>query len=159
MPASREVTGKAHAVFPRWKVLAIVATALLVCSFAFELLPRERPWTRWPKWAQRHIVLGLDLQGGSHILLEVDSRRGSQGEGRRRCGTTCAACVRDDQARLHRPSSVRGNTVEVRVRSGAACQAALPKLSASCRSRSAACCSATGQRTVDVVDAGGGLFR
>jgi preprotein translocase subunit SecD len=27
----------------------------------------------WPKWAQRHVVLGLDLQGGSHILLEVDS--------------------------------------------------------------------------------------
>ena len=28
----------------------------------------------WPKWAQRHIVLGLDLQGGSHILLEVDTK-------------------------------------------------------------------------------------
>ena len=28
----------------------------------------------WPAWAQRHIVLGLDLQGGSHILLEVDDR-------------------------------------------------------------------------------------
>ena len=28
---------------------------------------------RWPEWAQRHIVLGLDLQGGSHILLEVDA--------------------------------------------------------------------------------------
>ena len=27
----------------------------------------------WPAWAQRHVVLGLDLQGGSHILLEVDT--------------------------------------------------------------------------------------
>lgn len=27
---------------------------------------------RLPEWAQRTIVLGLDLQGGSHILLEVD---------------------------------------------------------------------------------------
>src|SRR5262245_9789868 len=26
-----------------------------------------------PGWAQRTIVLGLDLQGGSHILLEVDA--------------------------------------------------------------------------------------
>jgi protein-export membrane protein SecD len=26
-----------------------------------------------PSWAQRTIVLGLDLQGGSHILLEVDA--------------------------------------------------------------------------------------
>ena len=27
----------------------------------------------WPAWAQRHLVLGLDLQGGSYLLLEVDS--------------------------------------------------------------------------------------
>ena len=27
----------------------------------------------WPVWAQRHIVLGLDLQGGSYLLLEVNS--------------------------------------------------------------------------------------
>src|SRR5208283_2255704 len=27
----------------------------------------------WPSWAQRHIVLGLDLQGGSSLLLEVDT--------------------------------------------------------------------------------------
>ena len=37
-----------------------------------EFLPRATVQS-WPKWAQRHIVLGLDLQGGSHILLEVDS--------------------------------------------------------------------------------------
>jgi preprotein translocase subunit SecD len=28
----------------------------------------------WPKWAQRHIVLGLDLQGGSYMLLQVDTK-------------------------------------------------------------------------------------
>ena len=27
----------------------------------------------WPAWAQRRLVLGLDLQGGSYLLLEVDS--------------------------------------------------------------------------------------
>ena len=37
-----------------------------------EFLARKDACSRWPKWAQRHIVLGLDLQGGSHILLEVD---------------------------------------------------------------------------------------
>ena len=37
-----------------------------------EFLPEARVKT-WPVWAQRHIVLGLDLQGGSYLLLEVDS--------------------------------------------------------------------------------------
>ena len=44
-----------------------------MCLFAVpEFLPRSDACRRWPTWAQRHIVLGLDLQGGSHILLEVD---------------------------------------------------------------------------------------
>ena len=48
----------------------------------------------WPVWAQRHIVLGLDLQGGSHLLLEVDSndvrRRSSI-----RCATMCRGVLRE----------------------------------------------------------------
>jgi protein-export membrane protein SecD len=35
------------------------------------LSPETR--AKLPHWAQRTIVLGLDLQGGSHILLEVDA--------------------------------------------------------------------------------------
>ena len=44
----------------------------LRCSRCRTSCPSRRCKT-WPNWAQRHIVLGLDLQGGSHILLEVDS--------------------------------------------------------------------------------------
>ena len=59
--------------FTRWKALAIILTALVVCLFAVpNFFPQERVKT-WPVWAQRHIVLGLDLQGGSYLLLEVDS--------------------------------------------------------------------------------------
>jgi preprotein translocase subunit SecD len=64
--------------FATWKIVAILmmtATALFV--IAPSLLP---PQTRsafihaMPKWIPvRTIVLGLDLQGGSHVLLEVDS--------------------------------------------------------------------------------------
>ena len=36
-----------------------------------EFLPESVTKT-WPAWAQRRLVLGLDLQGGSQILLEVD---------------------------------------------------------------------------------------
>src|SRR5215213_4884807 len=59
--------------FTRWKALAIILTALVVCLFAVpNFFPQEKVKT-WPLLAQRHIVLGLDLQGGSYLLLEVDS--------------------------------------------------------------------------------------
>src|ERR1019366_10805270 len=59
--------------FTRWQALAITLTALVVCLCAVpNFFPEARVKT-WPQWAQRHLVLGLDLQGGSHILLEVDS--------------------------------------------------------------------------------------
>ncbi len=59
--------------FSRWKALSIVLTALIVCLFAVPNFFPQEIVQKWPKWAQRHIVLGLDLQGGSHLLLEVDS--------------------------------------------------------------------------------------
>src|SRR5882762_4905755 len=50
--------------FTRWKALAIILTALVVCLCAVpNFFPEARVKT-WPVWAQRHIVLGLDLQGG-----------------------------------------------------------------------------------------------
>ena len=67
----------------------------------------------WPKWAQRHIVLGLDLQGGSHLLLEVDASAVKKEKLNQ---------VLDDARRVLREArirfsglSVRGDVVEVRV--------------------------------------------
>ena len=58
--------------FSRWKVAAILLTAVIVCLFAVPNFFSENTLRHWPSWAQRHIVLGLDLQGGSSLLLEVD---------------------------------------------------------------------------------------
>ena len=58
--------------FARWKVWAILATAVLVCGFTVPNFFPEQAVKGWPAWAQRRLVLGLDLQGGSQILLEVD---------------------------------------------------------------------------------------
>ena len=70
----------------------------------------------WPKWAQRHVVLGLDLQGGSHILLEVDTKAVRK---------EMLETLRDDVRRVLREARigytglvVRGNSVEVRIREG-----------------------------------------
>src|SRR5262245_24020645 len=57
----------------RWKAFAIVMTTLVVCLFAAPNLLSQGTISDWPKWAQRHVVLGLDLQGGSHLLFEVDT--------------------------------------------------------------------------------------
>ena len=59
--------------FTRWKAAAILLTALFVCLCAMPNFFPESTVKHWPAWAQRHIVLGLDLQGGSHLLLQVDA--------------------------------------------------------------------------------------
>ena len=59
--------------FTRWKAVAILLTAFVVCLCAVPNFFPESTVKRWPEWAQRHIVLGLDLQGGSHLLLQVDA--------------------------------------------------------------------------------------
>ena len=59
--------------FTRWKAAAILLTAFVVCLCAVPNFFPESTVKHWPAWAQRHIVLGLDLQGGSHLLLQVDA--------------------------------------------------------------------------------------
>ncbi len=110
----------------RWKATAIVLTALVVCLFAVPNFFPSHVVDSWPKWAQRHLVLGLDLQGGSHILLEVDA-----GAVRREKVET----TRDDVRRVLRDArvgytglNIRGNTVEVRIRDDANAGQALTKL-------------------------------
>ena len=99
----------------RWKMLAIVLTTLIICLFLVPSLVPERVVQSWPKWAQRQIVLGLDLQGGSHILLEVDAaavRREKVGQLR----DDVRRVLRDARVGLAAAPVIKGNTVEVRIR-------------------------------------------
>lgn len=60
--------------FPRWKVIAIIFAALLMCLAALpSFLPKELRAQLPQWWAKNTIVLGLDLQGGSYMLLEIDA--------------------------------------------------------------------------------------
>jgi preprotein translocase subunit SecD len=142
--------------FSRWKIIWILLTAAIVCAFAIPNFFPERVVQKWPKWAQRHIVLGLDLQGGSHLLLEVDSNAVRKEK---------LETLRDDVRRVLREArvgytglNIRGNSVEVRIREGADMQAVLSKL----RELSqpiGGLLSGSGQRSLEVQDVGGGLFR
>lgn len=57
--------------FARWKTAAI----LLICLVGtLVTLPNLLPRSAFPDWAPvRQIALGLDLRGGSYLLLEVDT--------------------------------------------------------------------------------------
>jgi preprotein translocase subunit SecD len=141
--------------FTRWKALAIILTALVVCLCAVPNFFPEAKVKTWPLWAQRHLVLGLDLQGGSYLLLEVDSNYVKKEK---------LDQVRDDVRRVLRENKIgytglasRADYVEVRVKESDA-QTALAKL----RDLSqplGGLLGSSGQRSLEVSDAGGGLIR
>ena len=58
--------------FPRWKVVSIVALLAALCSLALPSLVPERFAPAWLARAPR-INLGLDLAGGSYLMLEADT--------------------------------------------------------------------------------------
>jgi len=136
--------------FSRWKALATLLTALFICLFAVPNFFSDATIKKLPVLAQRHVVLGLDLQGGSHLLLEVDANYVRKEK---------TDALRDDVRRVLRDARVgytgltaRGLTVEVRIRDDANLDTALAKLRELSQPLGGLL-NATGQRTVDVVDA------
>src|SRR6266478_3347962 len=99
----------------KWKAAAILLTALICCLFAVPNFFPESVVKRWPTWAQRHVVLGLDLQGGSHILLEVDAN-----DVRRnrllQLQDDVRKVLREARVGLAGAPLIPGNAVEVRIR-------------------------------------------
>ena len=143
--------------FTRWKATAIILTAFVICLFAVPNFLPEKVVQSWPKWAQRHVVLGLDLQGGSHILLEVDSNAVRKEK---------LEAIRDDVRRVLRDARVgytglvvRGNSVEVRIREGSNFDQAVEKLRELSQPLGGILGSSTGQRSLDVTTEGGSLVR
>jgi preprotein translocase subunit SecD len=144
--------------FTRWKATAIILTALIVCLFAVPNFLPEKMVQSWPKWAQRHVVLGLDLQGGSHILLEVDSAAVRKEK---------LEALRDDVRRVlldARPRIgytglvVRGNSVEVRIREVSNFDQAVEKLRELSQPLGGIL-NTTGQRSLDIKTEAGNLVR
>jgi preprotein translocase subunit SecD len=141
--------------FTRWKALAIILTALVVCLCAVPNFFPEAQVKGWPAWAQRRLVLGLDLQGGSYLLLEVDSNYVKKEK---------LDQTRDDVRRVLREAKIgytglasHPDNVEVRVKDTDT-QNALTKLRELSQPLGGLLGSG-GQRSVEISDAGGGLIR
>jgi preprotein translocase subunit SecD len=142
--------------FTRWKALAIILTALVVCLCAVPNFFPEATVKGWPAWAQRRLVLGLDLQGGSYLLLEVDSNYVKKEK---------LDQVRDDVRRALRDAKIgytglaaRNEAVEVRISKDTDVPTALAKLRELAQPLGGLLGS-SGQRSLEVSDAGNGLIR
>src|ERR1700692_414440 len=141
--------------FTRWKALAIILTALVVCLCAVPNFFPEATVKGWPAWAQRRLVLGLDLQGGSYLLLKADPNYAKKKNPDQ---------IRDDVRRTLRDAksgytglASRPDSVEVRVKD-TDLQNALAKLRELSQPLGGLRGS-SGQRSLEVADAGGGLIR
>jgi len=140
--------------FTRWKAAAILVTALVVCLCAVPNFFAESVIVKWPSWAQRHIVLGLDLQGGSSLLLEVDTNSVRKER---------LQALDEDVLRVLREAripftgrAIRGSSVEVHITREGDIDTALAKLRELSQPMSGFLGS-TGQRNLDV-GANGGLI-
>ncbi|WP_316398356.1 protein translocase subunit SecD [Bradyrhizobium sp. 33ap4] len=142
--------------FTRWRALGIILTALVVCLCAVPNFFPEAQVKTWPAWAQRRLVLGLDLQGGSYLLLEVDSNYVKKEK---------LDQIRDDVRKVLREAKIgytglntRNDAVEVRISREGDQATALSKLRELSQPLGGLLGS-SGQRSLEVADAGGGLIR
>jgi preprotein translocase subunit SecD len=58
--------------FSRWNVIFIIALLAIGVAFAIPSFLPERVFSQLPPALQAKVNLGLDLSGGSHILLEAN---------------------------------------------------------------------------------------
>ncbi len=112
--------------FSTWRAFAIIAVAAIICAFAVPNALTQATFDALPSALKRKMVLGLDLQGGSHLLLQVDGDfvRKEKGEN-----------LRDDVRRVLRETKIgytnlalQGLTVSVRIREEKDVAEALRKL-------------------------------
>jgi protein-export membrane protein SecD len=142
--------------FTRWKALGIILIALFVCLCAVPNFFPEATVKSWPLWAQRRLVLGLDLQGGSYLLLSLDANSVRKDK---------LDQVRDDVRRALRDAkigytglTVRADSVEVKITRDTDAPAAIAKLRELSQPLGGLLGS-SGQRSLEITDAGGGLIR
>jgi preprotein translocase subunit SecD len=112
--------------FARWKVWAILATCLAGLIFASPNFFAKETVSAWPWWLSRQIPLGLDLRGGAHLLLEVDT-----GKLRRDWLNAITSDARRTLREARIPPAglgVAGNGVQVRMATAADADKALVEL-------------------------------
>lgn len=61
--------------FERWKIIVVVLTCLAGVLFTLPNFFAKETVEKWPWWMpHKQLPLGLDLQGGAHLLLAMDTK-------------------------------------------------------------------------------------
>lgn len=149
--------------FPRWKIASIFAMTLVaflvvIPSFLAKET-RESIAKQLPSWVPFYgIVLGLDLQGGAHILLEVDAADVTR---------TQVNALRDDVRRILREDRIRitggigssGRTVQVRIPDAQDRAKAVAKLRQQAQSNGVSALGVASPATYEVREGDNGLVQ
>jgi preprotein translocase subunit SecD len=142
--------------FSRWQVLGTLLVSILLCAALIPNILPQHTYEALPSFLQRKMSLGLDLQGGSHILLEVDAKAVRED----RLNT-----LRDDVRRVLRDARIgytglttQGMTVQLRLREAAGMPDALAQLR-ELSNLIGGVFGTSAARDVEVADAGDNLIR
>jgi SecD/SecF fusion protein len=113
--------------FTRWKIIAVVAFCVLGVLIAAPNLFSRETLARLPGWVPaRQVNLGLDLRGGSYLLLQIDL---SALDKERLDNTLDAARAALRTAKIpFTDADVKGNAVEITLRDPGQTQDALTAL-------------------------------
>jgi protein-export membrane protein SecD len=144
--------------FARWKIWLIVVSIAASIVFLIPNFLDRGTLAKLPGWfPTRQLTLGLDLQGGAHLMLEVDTQAMIKER---------LEVLRDDVRRVLREDrigytgiGIQGTTVQVRITDQAQVEKAAQKLATIPQSLSDAVFSTTRVVDVEVVRGDGGLFR
>ncbi len=115
--------------FPRWKIWSIWAIILLGVAFAVPSMFPKHQVENWPRWVPRaQINLGLDLAGGSQLLLEADSRDAAKQRLQAMEETVTTELRRDEPKIAIGDVSTQGNRLSFMVRDPTQLDAAVERL-------------------------------
>lgn len=143
--------------FSRWKVLTIIATCLAGLLFSLPNFFDKESVATWPAFFPRkQMPLGLDLQGGAHLLLAMDTN-----QLRRDWLTTLVQDARKTlrDAKLY-PSSVvvQGSSVQVRLVKPEEADAAVRELRTRLQQQVGSALLGTQANDLDVTKGEGGVI-
>lgn len=135
--------------FPRWKIWIVSLTVIVGILFSFPSFLPENVVARLPSALRPQINLGLDLSGGSHILLEADTRDVEKQRLENMEETVRTEMRRGDPRIAIGDISRRGGKLSFMVRDGSQVDAAVERIRALTQGA-----GMTGQRdwNVEVVD-------
>ena len=138
--------------FTRWRALAVILIALAACLVAVSVVFPEAQVTAWPAWAQRRLMLALGPQGGSTLLLEVDS-----GYVKKSMLDQIRADVRQvlrDARIAYQGLAAKADSVEVKITKDSEVQTALGKLQVLSRP-----VGSKAAHSLEIADTGAGLIQ